>query len=79
MMVFELPPRLSFSNQVNTESRYGMKVEFRLAVGSLGLLLSLANDEITNPRVTKLLLICAPSFRRSPVAPVASARSLFFN
>lgn len=57
IMVLELPPRLSLRSHVRTESRYGMKVELRLAVGSWGLLLSFARDEITSPKVTRLLLI----------------------
>lgn len=36
----------------------------------------LPNAEITVPKVTKDLLIFAPSFSRSPVAPVELARSL---
>lgn len=34
------------------------------------------SDEMTLPRVTSDLLMFPPSFRRTPVAPVASARSL---
>ena len=35
-----------------------------------------ARADITEPNVTKDLLICAPSKSRCPVAPVASALSL---
>lgn len=34
-----------------------------------------ANAEITFPKVVKLLLMFAPSFKRVPLAPVESARS----
>ena len=34
-----------------------------------------ASAEMTFPRADKDLLILAPSFKRSPVAPVESARS----
>ena len=38
--------------------------------------LSSASADITEPKVTSDLLMCAPSFSRWPVAPVAFARSL---
>ena len=40
---------------------------------------SLPKDDITEPSVTRDLFIFAPSFSRTPVAPVESARSLKTN
>lgn len=74
MIVLELPPRLSLSSQVSTESLYGMNTDLDFCP-----LVSeehSANADITEPRVTSDLLMCAPSFNRCPVAPVALARSL---
>lgn len=91
MMVLELPPRLSFSSQVSTESRYGMYdcllagpppllapdvvLGTPLSPPLLAALLRLwqllntcefwAKVEITIPRVTRDLLILAPSVIRS--------------
>ena len=39
----------------------------------------LPKDDITEPSVTRDLFIFAPSFSRTPVAPVESARSLKIN
>ena len=69
MMVFELPPSADCRICVSLESRYGTKTFF------LGLLACSARAEMTLPRDESDLLIAAPSLRRSPVAPVDSARS----
>ena len=69
MMVLELPPRESLSSQVSVESLYGMK---KLLFRDPELVIALeasARAEITEPSVTRDLLMCAPSFNRSPVAP----------
>jgi len=58
--VFEFPPKLSLSKQVNLESLYG--------IWTLGL--SLANALITIPRVVKDLLMFPAYFSLSPVAIV---------
>lgn len=79
IMVLEFPPRLSLSNHVSTESRYGMKDRDALRwPGPLSFceLDNSASAEITEPNVTSDLLMCAPSFNLCPVAPLASARSL---
>jgi len=53
-----LPPRFSFSSQVRTESRYGMKASFTDD--------SLAKLLMTRPRVLSDLLIMPPSRSLSP-------------
>lgn len=58
MIVFEFPPRESFNNQVRTESLYGMKTFFPEA----DLPACSARALMTDPKVTKDLLIWAPSF-----------------
>lgn len=60
--VFEFPPRLSFSSQVNTESRYGTWSSFFFLAVSL----ACAKAAMTLPRVVKDLLIFAPSFSLVP-------------
>lgn len=72
MIVFELPPRESLSSQVRTESLYGMKTFLPMPT----LAACSANALMTDPSVTRDLLMCAPSFSLCPVAPVASALSL---
>lgn len=72
MMVFELPPRESFKSHVKTESLYGMKTVFPVVAFAA----CSAKALMTEPSVTRDLLICAPSLSLWPVAPVASARSL---
>lgn len=69
MIVFELPPSADWRICVSFESRYGMKIFF------LGLLAWSASAEMTLPSDESDLLMAAPSLRRSPVAPVDSARS----
>ena len=64
------PPRAFCKSFVSTESRYGTMAFFFLA----GSLFS-AKADITFPKAESDLLMLAPSFRRSPVAPVLSARS----
>jgi len=79
MIVLEFPPRLSRSNQVSTESLYGMKDRDVLRWPLLPSFCELDNSasaEMTEPNVTSDLLIWAPSFNLCPVAPLASARSL---
>lgn len=73
IIVLELPPKLSFNNQVRTESRYGIKIARFWALLSTD---DSANADITEPNVTSDLFIWAPSFKRCPVAPVVSALSL---
>lgn len=63
-----LPPKAFCSNFVRTESRYGTMTFFFPMDRS-------AKAEMTFPRAESDLLIFAPSFSRSPVAPVLSARS----
>jgi hypothetical protein len=80
-MVLEFPPRLSLSNQVSTESLYGMKDRDTLrwpVPPSFWEHDNSASAEMTEPNVTSDLLICPPSFNLCPVAPLASARSLEF-
>ena len=78
MAVLELPPRLSLSSQVRTESRYGTKLS-RLAafdfLPPLGGSLAVARAAMTLPSVVSERLMLAPSLRRAPVAPVELARS----
>ena len=69
-MVLEFPPRAFFSNLVSTESRYGTTTFFFPSESS-------ANALITLPRVDNDLLMAEPSCNLAPVAPVASARSLY--
>ena len=69
MMVFELPPSADCRICVSFESRYGTKTFLP------GLFDWSASALITLPRDESDLLIAAPSLRRSPVAPVDSARS----
>ena len=69
MIVFELPPRAVWSIWVSFESRYGMKTFF------FGLFAASARDEMTLPSAESDLLIAAPSFSRSPVAPARCAAS----
>ena len=79
MIVLEFPPRLSRSNQVSTESLYGMKDRDVLRWPLLPSFCehdNSASAEMTEPNVTSDLLIWAPSFNLCPVAPLASARSL---
>lgn len=81
MIVFEFPPRLSRSNQVSTESLYGMKDRDVLRwplLPSFWELDNSASAEMTEPNVTSDLLIWAPSFNLCPVAPLVSARSLAY-
>lgn len=54
MMVLELPPKLSLSNHVSTESRYGINTAFFCELLSAD---NSANAEITEPSVTSDLLI----------------------
>ena len=61
--VRELPPRLSCSNRVSFESRYGTCCWFSQSA------------LITLPSARRPLLIWMPSFSRSPLAPVRFARS----
>ena len=64
MTVFVLPPRLSWSNLVSFESRYGMCW-----------LLPSTKADITFPRALRLRFILVASFSRSPVACVLDWRS----
>merc|ERR1719272_644859 len=58
MIVLELPPRLSFNNQVNLESRYGTN------------LARVANALITSPSAERDELMPMASFFLSPCACV---------
>ena len=71
MIVLALPPRLFCSSIVSTESRYGTRPFFLSAGSELA-----ASAEMQLPRHVSDRLMAAPSFSRSPVAPVESARSL---
>ena len=71
MMVLALPPSEFCSSMVSAESRYGTRIFFLLAGSELN-----ASAEMQLPRQESDWLMAAPSFRRSPVAPVESARSL---
>jgi hypothetical protein len=68
-MVLELPPRAFINNFVKVESLYGTLTV--LPPPELS-----ARAEITLPSDVNDKLIAAPSFNRSPVAPVALALSL---
>lgn len=69
-------PKLSFSNHVNTESRYGMcSSAFFFLPPLAGSADAAASAAITLPSVVSDLLMLAPSLRRAPVAPVELARS----
>ena len=77
MIVLEFPPRESLSSQVSVESRYGMKT-FLLRDPELVIALEAsAKAEITEPRVTKDLLMWAPSFKRFPVAPGYGDKNIY--
>ena len=67
-MVLLFPPNALASNLVRAESLYGILGFFPSDLSARAL--------ITLPRQDKLMLIPAPSFKRSPVAPVESTRSL---
>ena len=69
MIVFELPPRAFWRSCVSFELRNGMNTFF------FGLFACSASAVITLPKADSDWLIAAPSLRRSPVAPVDSARS----
>lgn len=58
IIVFELPPRLSLRSQVRTESRYGINNDFLCPLVPDD---NSANAEITEPKVTNDLFMCAPS------------------
>jgi hypothetical protein len=66
--VLLLPPRAFCNNLVKAESLYGTLVFFPSLCSARALM--------TFPRQDRLMLIPAPSLRRSPVAPVESTRSL---
>jgi len=63
-----------FIHSNNIENNYLSAPVFCFATGNNFVILP--NDEITEPNVTRDLLMLAPSFSRTPVAPVESARSL---
>ena len=67
--VLLLPPRAFSKSLVRTESLYGTLTPFLPSLCS-------AKAWITLPKEDKLRLMAAPSFSRSPVAPVDSTRSL---
>ena len=68
MIVLLFPPRAFCNNLVKTESLKGIRTFFPSDCSARAL--------ITFPRLDKLMLIPAPSFKRSPVAPVESTLSL---
>ena len=87
--VTAFPPRLSCSNRVNVESRYGtcrLLPFFFFILGNVPSLfvselvlsppLPAVNALTTFPNADKLLLMALPSFKRSPVAPVFDCLSL---
>lgn len=69
MIVLLFPPKAFCSSFVSTESRYGTRTFFLPIDKS-------ARAEMTLPKADKDLLMFAPSFSLSPVAPVLSALSL---
>ena len=68
IIVLLFPPSAFCNNLVRTESLYGTRTFFPSDCSAKAL--------ITLPRQDKLILIPAPSFKRSPVAPVESTLSL---